>query len=94
MDENDRQLFRVKMRVSLIERLVLHMALSEGLSGETATIPASRRALEGWLDANGVRLAEFYTSNLDDAAEAVIFSEEAREVTETMKRVLTSVARD
>jgi hypothetical protein len=96
MDEAERELFRLKLRLSLMERLISRVALlpASSFANAEAADQSSRLALEDWVEKDSERLGEFYGSALDDAASEVILSEEARELARKMKATIASVARD
>jgi hypothetical protein len=92
MKESDLEVFRLRFRVALLERLVLKTAfLASHLQG-ILSVAGTREGLLGWLDANSEESLRVYGAALKDPALTALFADEAKEVTDSMKRTVDQIA--
>jgi hypothetical protein len=92
MTETDLEIFRIRFRLALLERLVLKTVFLASHVQGILTVTGTREGLSGWLDANSEDTIRVYGETLKDPALTALFSDEAREITEAMKRTVDKIA--
>lgn len=90
-DQNEIEAFRLRYRVSLLERLVLKTAYAAPVLAGRSSAEESRRMLVGWLNATSDVVDRAYGAALQDPALAALYSDEAKDVTEKMIAIVESL---
>lgn len=92
MNESDLEIFRVRYRLTLLERLVLKTAFLATHVQGILSVAGTREGLSGWLDANSEEVLRAYGVALEDPALTALFADEAKEITDSMKRTVDQIA--
>jgi len=93
MDETDLEIFRLKARMLLIERLALKTAFAMPVALGACTKEESRRQLIEFLEAPiGEGLERAFGQRYQDPAKTALYSEEVREVVSSMKAYVNGLA--
>jgi hypothetical protein len=92
MNEADLEVFRVRWRLALLERLVLKTAfLADHVKG-SLTVAGTATALKGWLDTNSATADRAYGAALEDPALTALFADEVKAITDDLKKTVDSIA--
>jgi hypothetical protein len=92
MTETDLEIFRIRFRQALLERLIIKTAFLASHVQGILSVAGTREGLSGWLDANSEEALHVYGEALKDPALTALFSDEAKEITEAMKRNVDKIA--
>jgi hypothetical protein len=93
MSASDVADFRERVRLMLIERLVLQTALLARQSVWGLSVSLSAENLKGWLDANSEAVDRIYGEHFRDPALSALYADEVREIVDEMKAQVDSIAK-
>lgn len=89
MNRADVEAFRTRVRVSLIERLVLKIAFQEPVLNHQLSGQESREVLIEWLESNSTAADSAYGAHFrGDAAQAALYADELKEIVDQMKKTV------
>ena len=90
-DRAEIEAFRLRYRVSLLERLVLKTAYAAPVLAGRLSAEESRQALVGWLSATSKATDRAYGEVFQDPALTALYSDEAKGVTEKLIAIVESL---
>jgi hypothetical protein len=92
MDQNELAVLRLRLRVDLLERLVLMNAFAMPLSSDRLSPQESAERLTNWLDTSGtagdVAFGEHFRG---DPAQAALYAEEWKTIADDMKATVAQL---
>jgi hypothetical protein len=92
IDEAQLEQFRTDFHLKLLELLLVKMAfLANRLEG-SLSIAQTKQGLHEWLDLNSAGALSVYGAALQDPGLTALYSDEALDVTNAMKRTIDRVA--
>jgi hypothetical protein len=86
MKQADIDAFKMRVRINLIERLMLKVAFEDPVRAGHLTALQSRDALKAWLDINSSAADAAYGLRFrNDPAQSALYADEVKELIEAMK---------
>jgi len=83
--------YRERMRLRLIEQLVLQTALISPIESRELTVSQSQQRLERWLESNAARLDEVLGAHFREPSQTALYAEEVREMVDEMKEFVAGM---
>ena len=92
--ETEMEIFRLKVRIRLIERLLIKTAFLTSHVQGILTVAGTRTGLEGWLDPNSEVALRAYGPALQDPGLAALYADEVKDITDNLKKVVNEIGND
>jgi hypothetical protein len=86
--------FRIRVRLVIIEQMLLRTALLLHVLTRTGTLAGSRDALKEWLETFGTTTDAAYGAHFQDPTLTALYSDEARAIIESLKERVDQLAAD
>jgi hypothetical protein len=94
MDEAALEAFRLRFRVTLLERLVLKTAFAAPVIARALSAKESRDVLVGWLESNSAVADQAYGEFFQDPALTALYSDEVRSLVDNMIAIVDQLYTD
>lgn len=91
-DPVEQETFRTRLRLDLLERVVLITAFQTPVLSGQLTVDQSQQALEGWLDMQSTIADTLLGAHFQEPAQTGLYADEAREVIDRMKALVAQFA--
>ena len=91
---NHSEMVRVRIRLAIIEQMLLRTALLQPVLTRQLTIAQSGDALKEWLETFGTTFDAAYGAHFQDPALTALYSDEARAIIESLKERVDQLATD
>jgi hypothetical protein len=92
MTEADLETFRLRFRLALVERLAIKTAFLASHVQGILSVAGTREGLLEWLHANSDESLRIYGAVLEDPGLTALFSDEAKDITDGMKKTVEKIA--
>ncbi len=88
------EILRLKIRVSLLENLVLRRAVETRVLGRHQSISEAESELAAWLDETSIDILQEAGKQSENPALTALIGDEAKDITDAMKAIVAKSAAD